>query len=155
MIVIDGVADLTAPTVDDVVEADPDVWLELRSRPQWPEEVEGRTEGISEDSEVVVALDSVDGTTEQSYLTLRLRRVAGVAFLEVDTADAVLAPDAAFWRTTLDPGNDGFNTAGVGSVTGFRIGDAPLGEPIEVTVSVIDGGEFVLQSTVTITLIPI
>ena len=78
----------------------------------------------------------------------------GVAFLEVDTADAVLAPDAAFWRTTIDPGNDGVTTASVGPVMGLRIGDVARGEPIEVTVSVIDGGEFVLQSTGTITLIP-
>jgi hypothetical protein len=78
----------------------------------------------------------------------------GVAFLEVDTADAVLAPDAAFWRTTADPGNDGVTTASVGPVMGLRIGDVASREPIEVTVSVIDGGEFVLQSTGTITLIP-
>ena len=155
LIVIGGVAEPTAPTVDDVVDAEPDAWLELRSRPQWPEEGEGRTESIGEGFDVVVPLDSVDGTTEPGYLTLRLRREDGVAFLEVVTAEAVLAPDAAFWRTDVDPGTGGMSTAGIGGVLGFRVGDAPLGEPIEVTVSVIDGGEFVLQSTGPITLIPV
>jgi hypothetical protein len=154
LIVIDGVADPAAPTVDDVVEADPDAWLELRSRPQWPEEEDGRTESIGEGSEVVVALMSVDGTTEGGYLTLRLRTQDGVAFLEVATAEAVLAPDAAFWRTEVDTGTGGMSTALVGSTLGYRIGDAPLREPFEVTVSVIDGGEFVLQSTGPITLTP-
>jgi hypothetical protein len=154
LIVIDGVSDPTAPTIDDVVDADAEAWLELRSRPRWPEESEPRTENISEGADVVVPLDSVDGSTPQSYLTMRLTTQQGVTFLEVDTADALLAPDAAFWRTTTDPGNDGVTTANVGGVLGFRIGDAPISEPIEVTVSVIDGGEFVLQSTGTITLIP-
>lgn len=155
LIVIDGVADPTAPAVDDVVDAEADVWLQLRSRPQWPETGDGRIESISEGSDVVVPLASVDGTTEQGYLTLRLRSEEGVTFLEVVTVDAVLAPDAAFWRTDLSPGGGGMSTARVGSVLGFRIGDAPPGEPIEVTVSVIDGGEFVLQSTGKITLIPV
>lgn len=154
LIVIDGVPDPAAPTVDDVVDADPGAWLALRSRPPWPEESELRTENIREGADVVVPIDSVDGSTPQSYLTLRLSTREGVTFLEVATADAVLASDAAFWRTTIDPGNDGVTTASVGPVMGLRIGDAPLGEPIEVTVSVIDGGEFVLQSTGTITLIP-
>jgi hypothetical protein len=154
VIVIGGVADPDAPSVADVVEADPDFWLELRSRPQWDEQDTGRTEPIREGFDVVVPLDSVDGSTPQSYLTLRLVPREGVAFLEVDTADAVLAPDAAFWRTTIDPGNDGVTTASVGPVMGLRIGDVAPGEPIEVTVSVIDGGEFVLQSTGMITLIP-
>ena len=154
LIVIGGVADPDAPTVADVVEADSDVWLELRSRPQWSEQEEGRTENIREGADVVVPLDSVDGSTPQSYLTLRLTTEQDVTFLEVDTADAVLAPDAAFWRTDVEPGTSGISTANIGGVLGFRIGNAPLGEPIEVTVSVIDGGEFVLQSTGTITLIP-
>jgi hypothetical protein len=155
LIVIDGVADPSAPTVDDVVEADPDAWLELRSRPQWPEEEDGRTESIGEGAEVVVALLSVDGTTDEGYLTLRLRTQDGIAFLEVDTAEAVLASDAAFWRTEVDPGTGGMSIARVGSTLGYRVGDAPLREPFEVTVSVIDGGEFVLQSTGPITLMPI
>jgi hypothetical protein len=154
LIVIDGVSDPAAPTVDDVVDADPEAWLALRSRPPWPEESEPRTENISEGADVVVPLDSVDGSTTQSYLTLRLTTEQDVTFLEVDTADAVLAPDAAFWRTDVEPGTSGISTANIGGVLGFRIGNAPLGEPIEVTVSVIDGGEFVLQSTGTITLIP-
>lgn len=154
LIVISGVADPNAPTVADVVEADSDVWLELRSRPQWSEQEEGRTESIREGFDVVVPLDSVDGSTPQSYLTLRLTTEQDVTFLEIDTADAVLAPDAAFWRTDVEPGTSGISTASIGGVLGFRIGNAPLGEPIEVTVSVIDGGEFVLQSTGTITLIP-
>jgi hypothetical protein len=154
LIVIDGVADPTAPAVDDVVDAEADVWLELRSRPLSPDEADGRTESISEGSDVVVPLDSVDGTTEQGYLTLRLRREEGVTILEVVTADAVLASDAAFWHTDLSPGTGGMSTARVGSVLGFRIGDAPPGESIEVTISVIDGGEFVLQTTGTVTLIP-
>lgn len=154
LIVIDGVSDPAAPTVKDVVDADREAWLELRSQPRRPEESEPRTESISEGADVVVALDSVDDSTAQSYLTLRLTTQQGVTFLEVDTANAVLAPDAAFWRTQVDPGTSGASTANVGGVLGFRIGDAPIGEPIEVTVSVIDGGEFVLQSTGTITLIP-
>jgi hypothetical protein len=40
-------------------------------------------------------------------------------------------------------------------VLGFRIGEAPLREPFEVTISVIDGGEFVLQTTGVIHLAPV
>ncbi len=50
LIVINGVADPSAPTVDGVVEAVPDAWLGLRSRPQWIEQGEGRTEAIREGS---------------------------------------------------------------------------------------------------------
>jgi hypothetical protein len=155
VIVIDGVADPSAPTVGDVIDADPAMWLELRSRPRGPDDSEPRTESISEGADVVVALDSVDDSSVTSYLTLRLKTAQGVAFLEVHTVDAVLAPDAAFWRTEIDPGGGGMSTAHVGGVLGFRIGEAPLREPFEVTISVIDGGEFVLQTTGVIHLAPV
>jgi hypothetical protein len=47
------------------------------------------------------------------------------------------------------------STARVGGVLGFRVGDAPVREPFEVTVSVVDGGDFVLQPTGPITLVPV
>lgn len=155
LIVIDGVADPSAPTVGDVIDADPATWLELRSRPSGPELSEPRTESTGEGFEVVVPLESVDDSTARSYLTLRLETEQGVTFLAVDTADAVLAPDAAFWRTEINGRGRGFSTANAGKVMGFRLGDAPVGEPIEVTISVIDGGEFVLQTTGVVRLVPV
>ncbi len=155
LIVIDGVADPSAPTVGNVIDADPATWLELRSRPGDSDGSVPRTESISESVEVVIPLTSVDDSSVTSYLTLRLKSEQGVSFLEVDTADAVLAPDAAFWRTDIDGGGGGISTARVGGVHGFRLGDAPVGVPIDVTIDVIDGGEFVLQTTGVLRLVPV
>lgn len=155
LIVIDGVADPSAPTVGNVIDANPATWLELRSRPRGPEDSAPRTESISEGAEVVIPLTSVDDSTATSYLTLRLKTEQGVTFLEVDTADAVLAPDAAFWHTEINGGGGGISTANVGGVLGFRLGDAPVGVTIDVTISVIDGGEFVLQTTGVLRLVPV
>jgi hypothetical protein len=155
IIVINGIADPTAPTVDDVVDADPATWLDLRSRIGRLAEGGPLVAAISENADVVVALVPIDDTaTATSYLTLRLTTEQDVTFLEVDTADAVLAPDAAFWRTEIDGHGGGISTARTGSVMGFRIGDAPVTGPINVTVSIIDGGDFVLQTTEPIQLIP-
>jgi hypothetical protein len=155
VIVINGFADPTAPTVDDVVEADPATWLDLRSRLGRLAEGGPLVSTISEGADVVVALVPVDDTsTPTSYLTLRLTTKQGVTALEVYTADAVLAPDAALWRTKIEGRGGGMSTARIGGVMGFSIGDAPVTDPINVTISIIDGGDFVLQSTGPIQLMP-
>ncbi len=155
VIVINGIADPTAPTVDDVVDADPETWLDLRSRLGRLAQGGPLVSTISEGADVVVALVPVDDTsTPTSYLTLRLTTKQGVTSLEVYTADAVLAPDAAFWRTKIDGRGGGISTARTGGVMGFRIGAAPVTDPIDLTISIIDGGDFVLQTTEAIQLIP-
>jgi hypothetical protein len=154
LVVINGLPDPAAPTVDDVVDAAPAAWLELLSRPVFPESPGPRTETIREGADVVVSLVPTDPRVAIGYLVLRLSTRQGVTYLEVDTTEAVLAPDAAFWHTETSIGNDGISTARIGGTLGYRIGDAPIRDPIEVTVSVIDGGGFVLQSTGVIVLVP-
>jgi hypothetical protein len=156
LIVIDGFADAEAPTVDDVIDANLMTWLDARSRLGRLAEGGPLVATIDEGVDVVVALVPVDDTaTAKSYLTLRLTIREGVTFLEVDNADAVLAPDAAFWRTHLDGGGGGISTARVGTVNQFRIGDASAEDPINVTIDVIDGGDVVLQTTGPIQLVPL
>lgn len=158
VIVIGGSPDPSAPTPDDVVDADPATWLDLRSKPNFPWETDGRMESISEGREVVLPLIPSDPATPTGYLTLRIAEQDGVYSLEVYTRDAVLADDAAFWMTELTPGGGGLTTASpetLGSVMGFRIGEHPPEEPltVDVTISVIDGAGFVLQSTGPVQLI--
>ncbi|HWM22644.1 MAG TPA: hypothetical protein VNO51_23325 [Ilumatobacteraceae bacterium] len=155
VIVVNGLADPTAPTVDDVVDADPTAWLDLRSRLGRLAEGGPLVSVISEGGDVVVALTPIDDTsTVTSYLTLRLTTEQDVTFLQVDTTNAVLAPDAAFWRTEIGGRVRGISTARTGSVMGFRIGETPITDPIDVKISIIDGGDFVLQSTEPIQLSP-
>jgi hypothetical protein len=158
LVVIEGLADPTAPTVSDVINADPVAWLDLRSRLQPLAEGGPLVSIISPGVDVVVALAPVDeATAPTSYLTLRLATREGATFLEIHTADAVLAPDAAFWATEID-GRRSFTTAApamIGSVMGTRIGDATAINPFSVTISIIDGGDFVLQTTGPIQLTPL
>lgn len=101
------------------------------------------TQGI----DVVVPLWAVDGRSESSDLTLRLVTKDGVTFLEVDTHDAVLPPDATFWRTDTDGRTTGLHAAVTDVVFGFRFPDTRPDAPVEVVLSVIDGSGLVLQTS--------
>ncbi|MEM1332724.1 MAG: hypothetical protein AAGG08_04620 [Actinomycetota bacterium] len=151
IVMINGIDDPLAPSVDDVVQADQDDWTELLTQPRW---ADASTHPLGEGESIVVPLIAADDSVELSLLTLRLVRSRGVLNLEICSTDASLAPDATFWHVDLEPGGGGISTASVGSTRGYRVHDGPHDTPITVTIDVIDGGQFVLQSTGTITLTP-
>ena len=154
LIVIDGPSDPAAPMAADVVDADPTTWSELLTRSEWPEGTQPRFD-VALGEPVVVDVRSFDDQVPDSTLTLRLVEEEGVVFLEVETAGVVLDPDAALWKTDIEGRGGGLRTATVGAVQGYRIGEVPITGEVNVTISVVDGGDFVLQTTGPIQLVPV
>jgi hypothetical protein len=151
VVVISGVADALAPTVDDVVDADEAVWRELLLAPELG--FEG-TQPIGGATEVVAELVPIDDTTTPvSDLILRVEVNDDVASFVVDRRNAVVADAAEFWKVEIDgrirsrtsavPGSG----MGVGGVHLIDVADAPLGYEFTARISTTDGDDQTIQTT--------
>jgi hypothetical protein len=155
LLVISGPQDPSAPRVADVIDAEPDVWEQLLRQPdQFERDGAQRTESIGNGREVV--LDAFDTVGDGVSGSFRLRFVVedGASFLEVDTVDLVLQPDAVFQVLEIDGRLRAKNTAGVGPTLGQRIADDPLPDPFTVSITITDATDNVLQYTETVRLVP-
>lgn len=151
IVMIDASADSVA-TADDIVNADQQMWAELLTRSDRPEIETGYE--IAIDEPFPVMLLNADTDIPASTLTLRLVEREGVVFLEVDTADTVVDPDAALWVTSIVGRGGGRSSAGAGGVLGYRLGDAPLTGEVIVTIQTVDLTDTPLQSTLSVRLLP-
>ena len=151
VVVIDGRDDPAAPTVSDVVNADQSTWDELLTRTDAPGGTDNSFDVVIGEP-VEVTLLNIDEQVAAGTLVLRVVEEPDVAFLQVDTAGAVLHPDAVLWKVDVQVGG-GLSTTRVGTVHGYRIGDTPFSGEINVEISVIDGGDFTLQTTGPIRLV--
>lgn len=151
IVVIDATGE-PAPTAADVVNADESTWADLLTRSDLPELDAGRE--VTIDESVPVMLINQDTDTPASTLTLRLVDHDGVVFLEVDTTEAVVHPDAVLWVTTIEGRGGGKSSVSAGGVLGYRLGDAPLTGEVNVTIKTVDLTDTPLQSTLPIRLIP-
>lgn len=103
----------------------------------------------------MVELVPVDVTTvEPSYLTLSLVVFDGIAFLQIDTEDAVFVSDAESLIVDVDGRRNRFGV-NVGSTMGVRIGELLGIEQINVAISAVDAADLVVQTTETIELLPL
>ncbi len=151
IVVIDASVE-PAPSADDIVNADQTTWAELLTRSDRPEIETGHE--IAIDEPFPVMLLSQDNDIPASTLTLRLVERNGVVALEVDTAQAVLHPDAALWVTTIEGRGGGRSSAAAGGVLGFRLGDAPLTGEVVVTIQTVDLTDTPVQSILPVRLLP-
>ncbi|MGB0112384.1 MAG: hypothetical protein WBP59_04115 [Ilumatobacteraceae bacterium] len=153
-IVINGPAGPAAPLASDVVNAGVSEWQTLLSQPE-DENHEATTEGGAAGSDTTVELVGVDGAIEPSELTVRMTTTDGISVLEVDKRGSVLHPDAAYWVIEVDGRIRGAASAFPGGLSGQTLGDlAGRTEPIVARISVVDGGDFILQTTGNIELPP-
>ncbi len=154
VIIINGPDDPSAPTADDVIDADEETWRQLLIAPEpdfeFPQVIGGGAD---------VVVDFVplgDTSVPVSSLTLRIDVQDGVAFLEVYLSGAVIADAAEFWKTEIDGRIRSRSSATPGDgrgVFGSRIGDAPLTEEFTVRISTTDGDDQTIQTTGTIRLV--
>ena len=152
VVVIDGLDDPVAPTVSDVVNADQATWDELLTRTDAPEHTDNSFDIVIGEP-VEVTLLNIDEQVAASTLVLRVVEEPDVSFLQVDTLGAVLHPDAVLWKVEIQGRGGGLSTARVDTVHGYRIGETPISGEINVEISVIDGGDFTLQTTGQIRLV--
>ena len=153
-IVINGPAGPDAPLASDVVNADVSEWQTLLAQPE-DEIHEATTEGGAAGSDTTVELVSVDGAVEPSELTVRITTNDGISVLEVDKQGSILHEDAAYWVIEVDGRIRGATSAFPGGLSGQTLGDlAGRTEPIVARISVVDGGDFILQTTGNIELPP-
>lgn len=146
-VVINGPAGRGAPRAGDVADADISEWQRLLAQPE--DETHAATvAGAASGTDTTVELVSVDGTVEPSELTVRITTTDGVSSLEVDKRGSVLHPDAAYWVIEVDGRIRGASSAYPGGLSGQTLGDlAGRTEPVVARVSIVDGGDFVLQTT--------
>ena len=154
VIVISGPAGPTAPTAQDVIDADKHTWLELLNRPADQLPTTPPVQPIGDGLDVVVELVPTDPNQPTSSLTLRLNEQDGIPILEGDTANAVLTDGARYWKTKIDGRMRLRNTAHTGTVMGTRLADGPLTTDFTVNISTTDGDDFTIQTTGDITLQP-
>jgi len=153
-IVINGPTGTDAPRASDVTNAGVSEWERLLAQPE--DAVHQATQqGGAAGTDTTVDLASVDGTIEPSELTVRINTTDGITVLEVDKRGSSLHPDAAYWVIEVDGKIKGATSAYPGGVSGQTLGDLTGRiEPIIARISVIDGGDFVLQTTGNIELPP-
>ena len=146
------VADPNAPTAADVVQADDDLWqqLLLAEVPFGPP----AATPIGADTTATIELFSFDPSTPTSSLTLRRTVQDGVAFLQIDTADVVLAELSEYWKIEVNGRIRSRSTAHAGGVMGVRLGDASSTEPFTVAISTTDGDDITVQTTARVLLQP-
>ena len=155
VIVISGPAGPTAPTAQDVIDADKHTWLELLNRPADQLPTTPPVQPIGDGLDVVVELVPTDPNQPTSSLTLRLNEQDGIPILEGDTANAVLTDGAQYWKTKIDGRMRLRNTAHTGTVMGPpSSADGPLTTDFTVNISTTDGDDFTIQTTGDITLQP-
>jgi hypothetical protein len=152
VVVIDGPDDPAAPTIADVISTDRATWDELLTRSEAPEGVQDAIE-VTVGEPVEVMLQTFDGQVGSSPLVVRVVEDPDVTYLQVETAGAVLHPDAVLWKVDIQGRGGGLRSATVGPVSGYRIADTPFTGEINVEISVIDGGDFTLQTTGQIRLV--
>jgi hypothetical protein len=152
VIVIDGVADANQPRTTDVADASPEVWAELTAQPEYDLATAPRYD-VAVGEPLTVDLHSIADGTPTSSLTVRIVESQGIASLQSDTSAAVLAGDAVLWSIVIDGRGRALTSAGAGGVSAQRIGDAPFTGEVNVTISVLDGGGFTLQTTGPIELV--
>nr|MCU0261782.1 hypothetical protein [Ilumatobacteraceae bacterium] len=146
VVVIDGPADPSAPSVADVVHADRATWDELLTRSDVPAGAAFQAD-VTIGQGVEVPLLAFDEQVPTSTLLLRIVEQDGVAFVQIETAGAVLDPEAVLWKVDIEGRGGGLSTAAVGPVTGYRLGDAPFTGEVNLEITAIDGGDFTLQTT--------
>lgn len=152
VLVIDGPADPNQPTTADIIDAAPDLWTDLTTRSEFASDLNPRYD-IAVGETVTVELHSVVDGTPTSSLDVQVVESQGVASLQWDTSNTNLAPDAVLWKIDIEGRGSALRTAGIGGVSGHWIGDAPFTGEINVTISVVDGGDFTLQTTGPIQLV--
>lgn len=149
VIVIYGPDDPSAPGWRDVVDADEATWRQLLLAN--PESSVGLIGGAIE---VTLPLYAVDPSAPVSSLILRLVERDGVAFLEIDTSEAVIASGAEYWKIEINGQMRLRTTVGTGGTIGQRIGDAPIADPFEVEIFTTAGDDLTIQTTGRAQLLP-
>jgi len=153
-VLINGPSAADAPRASDVVNAGVSEWRTLLAQPE-DETHEATVEGGAAGTDTTVEMVSVDGDVEPSELTVRIATTDGISVLEVDKRGSSLHPDAAYWVIEVDGRIRGATSAYPGGLSGQTLGDLTgRTEPIVARVSVVDGGDFVLQTTGNIELAP-
>ena len=153
-VLINGPAGTDAARASDVVNAGLSEWQPLLAQPE-DETHEATVEGGAAGTGTTVELVSVDGGVEPSELTVRIKSTDGISVLEVDKRGSSLHPDATYWVIEVDGRIRGATSAYPGGLSGQTLGDLTgRTEPIVARISVVDGGDFVLQTTGNIELPP-
>lgn len=107
-----------------------------------------RPEPVHEGDRVIAMIVPVEGVTlEGSSVSLQIVDLPDGRFLEMDLADAVDPPDAAFWTTDINGRSQGRSTARQGSTMGHRIDEGMYGDTLTVVFSAIDADGTLLAST--------
>jgi hypothetical protein len=107
-----------------------------------------RPEPVHEGDRVIAMIVPVEGVTlEGSSVSLQIVDLPDGRFLEMDLADAVVPPDAAFWTTDINGRSQGRSTARQGSTMGHRIDEGMYGDTLTVVFSAIDANGTLLAST--------
>lgn len=151
VVIVEGTPDPAAPTAADLVDADADFWLELRSRPS----VEGPPDAprsVVEGQDVIARLEPVASDRGVGYLTLRVDVTDGVPFLEVESTGVEFDPAAAYKEILIDGRLRSRTSAPGGTLSGVRLADDVPTEPFTVTVRTVDADGQVLQTTPEVTL---
>lgn len=152
LVIISGIADPSAPSIDDIVNADEATWRGLLGAPGRFPLVEPPI-GVVRD--VLVELSPAEPTRgESSSLTLSINEREGVSNYEIYLADAVIADAAQYWKIEVDGRMSLRTTVGSQGVIGGRLGDGVFAEPVTIRISTTDGDDFVIQSTGDIRLRP-
>jgi hypothetical protein len=172
LLVLDGSDDFS---IDDVVQAEFDDWSRLLDQPDYDTQINTPVDvPIVVGSRDDVELDLFDATgSELTSGPLLVRLVEEIdaatgertgVFLEIDTSEITLHPDADVEVTNIDGRIRGRVTALVGPVSAQRLpgdgSDPP--DPFELSVRIVDGdpedtsgeGDRILQISPTIRLIP-
>lgn len=151
-IIISGLADPTAPTIDDIVLADEDQWQELLDATQATEAPAVQPIGVDTDATIELPVAAREGPN--GYLTVGLAVTDGATAVQIDTADAVLDPAAEYWKIEINGSLRSRTTASSGGLLGIRLHDTPITDPFTLEVSLTDGDDFTIQTTGPIELVP-
>jgi hypothetical protein len=153
--ILAGPDDPTAPSLDDLVDADEDLWRRVLEPPSTGDApvIITRVDGDVEVPFVAIG----DPSMPSSSLTLRIVERDGVAFLEVYESGAVIADAAEYWKLEIDERVRLRTSATPGpgrGVRGTRLGDAPFTASFFVRISTTDGDDQPIQTTGVIQLVP-
>lgn len=107
-----------------------------------------RPEPVHEGDRVIAEIVPVEGVAlEGSSVSLQIVDFPDGRFLEMDLADAVVPPDAAFWTTEINGRSQGRSTARQGSTMGHRVDEGMYGDTLIVVFSAIAADGTLLAST--------
>ncbi len=127
LVIISGIADPTAPTIADIIQADDATWQRLLDTPQTAETAD--SEMIGTDIVAVIELPVATSSEPNGYLSVTLSGQEGVTFLEIDTTNAVIDDEGQYWKIEINERLRSRSTARAGGVLGTRLSDTAVTEP--------------------------